>query len=60
MGKKNLPPAVQEWYAEIGRKNGKKLMEERGPEYFSRIASMRKKHGRQKPVEEVPLENENS
>jgi hypothetical protein len=48
---KNVPPEVSAFFREIGRKNGKKLLEERGPEYFRKIQSMRKTHGRQKKVE---------
>lgn len=47
MANKNVPPEVSAFFAELGRKNGKKLMEERGSDYFSKIASMRKTHGRQ-------------
>jgi len=41
--KKELPEEVRAFFAAIGKKNGKKLMEERGPEYFRKIASMRKR-----------------
>lgn len=51
--KRKVPPEVSAFFAEIGRENGKKLMEKHGPEYFSRIAGMRKTHGRQKKKEEV-------
>lgn len=46
--KKPIPNEVRTFFAEIGRKNGKKLFEERGSEYFSKIAGMRKLHGRQR------------
>lgn len=49
--KKDIPPQVREFFAEIGRKNGTKLFQERGSEYFRKIAGMRKTHGRQKPPE---------
>lgn len=50
--KKNVPPEVSAWFREIGRKSGRKILAERGPEYFSRIAKMRKTFGRQKKVDE--------
>ncbi len=43
----NVPPEVSTYFREIGRKSGKKLMEERGSEYFSKISKLRKTHGRQ-------------
>jgi hypothetical protein len=46
--KKELPDEVREFFADIGRRNGKKLYEQHGPEYFSKIASMRKNPGRKK------------
>lgn len=49
----NVSPEVSAFFAEIGRKNGKKLFEERGSEYFKAIAAKRKIHGRQKPKELV-------
>jgi hypothetical protein len=45
---KNTPPAVSEYFAEIGRRNGKELLRKHGPDYFKRISAMRKTHGRQK------------
>lgn len=51
--KLDLNPEVRAFFAEIGRKNGKALYAKHGPEYFRRIAAMRKTHGRQKPKEEV-------
>ena len=53
MNKKNLPPEVYEFFRGIGEKSGKKILKERGPEYFSKISKMRKVHGRQK-TEETP------
>lgn len=52
MSKKTLSPEVKAFFAEIGRKNGKALYAKHGPEYFKRIAAMRKTHGRQKPKED--------
>lgn len=48
MSKRTLSPEVREFFAEIGRKNGKELFRKHGSEYFRRIAGMRKRHGRQK------------
>jgi len=45
--KMDLDPSVRAFFAEIGRKNGKALFEKHGSEYFKRIASLRKTHGRQ-------------
>lgn len=47
-----MTPELREYYRELGKKRGKKLFEERGPEYFRKIAAMRKTHGRQKKKEE--------
>lgn len=47
--KRPVPPEVSEFFAEIGRKNGKALFEKRGSEYFKQLAARRKIHGRQKP-----------
>ena len=46
MSKMKLTPEVREFFAEIGRRNGEKLMQERGSEYFSKISKMRKRYGR--------------
>lgn len=46
--KKEVPPAVKAFFAEIGRKNGNALLAKHGKEYFKRISAMRKIHGRQK------------
>lgn len=54
--KRKVPSEVSAFFAEIGRKNGKKLMEERGSEYFKNISKMRKRFGRRKKVEETPKE----
>lgn len=56
--KLDLSPEVRSFFAEIGRKNGKKLYKERGSEYFKKIAAMRKTHGRQKakPEDETVTE----
>jgi len=53
--KKEVPESVREYFAAIGKKNGDKLFKERGSEYFSRIAAMRKNpFGKpRKVVEEV-------
>jgi hypothetical protein len=48
MDKKPLDPAVKDFFAEIGHRNGTKLFNERGSQYFKDIAAKRKKHGRQK------------
>ena len=45
---KNVPAEVSEYFRKIGKKSGKKLLEERGKEYFSKISKMRKTFGRQK------------
>ena len=47
---KNIPIEVSNYFKKIGSKSGKKLLAERGPEYFSRISKMRKTFGRQKKV----------
>lgn len=52
MSKKTLSPEIREFFAEIGRKNGKALYAKHGSEYFKRIAGMRKTHGKQKLKEE--------
>lgn len=53
MTNKNVPPEVSAFFREIGVRNGKKLFEDRGSEYFSKISKMRKTFGRQvKPVNE--------
>ena len=49
--KENVPPEVSKYFAKLGKKSGKKLFNERGPEYFSMISKKRKTHGRQKPKE---------
>lgn len=51
--KKYVDPKVSEYFRKIGSKSGKKLLAERGPEYFSRISKMRKVHGRQKKTYDV-------
>jgi hypothetical protein len=50
---KNIPPEVSDYFRKIGSKSGKKLLAERGPEYFSRISKMRRRFGRQKAVSPV-------
>jgi hypothetical protein len=47
MSNKNIPPEVSEYFRKLGEKSGKKLLAERGPEYFSRISKLRKTFGRQ-------------
>lgn len=51
--KRNISPEVREYFRQIGRKRGLALKEKYGSEYFRRIASMRKTHGRQKKEEVV-------
>lgn len=48
-----MSPEMKEYFRELGRIRGNKLKEERGSEYFRKIAAMRKTHGRQKKKEEV-------
>lgn len=49
--KTNVDPAVSAYFRKIGSNSGKKLLAERGPEYFSKISKMRKSFGRQKKVQ---------
>lgn len=42
----DINPEVRKFFAEIGRKNGKKLFAERGSQYFKDIAGKRKRFGR--------------
>lgn len=46
--KKNVPAEVSAFFSPIGKANGKKLFQDRGSEYFSKISRMRKTFGRQK------------
>ena len=58
MANKNTPPEVSAFFHDIGKRNGKKLFEERGSKYFSNISKMRKTFGRQKKnenQEETPI-----
>lgn len=41
--KKQLPDEVRAFFSAIGKKNGDKLMKERGSEYFKAIAAKRKR-----------------
>lgn len=50
---KDVSPEISEYFRKLGRKSGKKLMAERGSEYFSKISKLRKTFGRQKKVPEV-------
>jgi hypothetical protein len=49
--KKQTNQEIHDFFAEIGHRNGTKLLKERGPEYFRKISAMRKIHGKQKPKE---------
>jgi hypothetical protein len=49
--KQNIPQAVRDYFATIGRINGNKLKEKYGSDYFKRISAMRKNPGR-KPASE--------
>lgn len=51
--KKPVSPEVSAYFREIGRKRGLALKEKGGSEYFRKIASMRKTHGRQKKSEDI-------
>lgn len=46
MGKMKLTPEVRAYFAEIGRRNGLKLREKYGSDYFKKISRMRKRFGR--------------
>lgn len=46
MDKKEVPEEVKKYFAELGHKNGVKLRETRGREYFVNLASKRKRFGR--------------
>lgn len=41
--KKEIPEEVRQFFADMGRKSGNKLLKERGPEYFRALAAKRKK-----------------
>lgn len=41
--KKELPKEVKQFFADMGRKGGKKLFEERGSQYFKDLAAKRKR-----------------
>lgn len=41
----DLPEDVRKFFVEKGKKGGNKLLQDRGPEYFKKIAAMRKKKG---------------
>jgi hypothetical protein len=45
--KKNLSPEVRAFFAEIGHRNGTKLKQERGSEYFRAIRAQRKNYPKQ-------------
>ena len=47
MTSNTVPLEVSNYFSSLGRKSGKKLLKERGPEYFSKISKMRKTHGRE-------------
>lgn len=47
---------ISEFFAEIGRRNGTKLREERGSEYFREIRKKRKTYPKLKKEEEQPKE----
>jgi hypothetical protein len=50
MTKQGVPTEVSNYFKKIGSKSGKKLLAERGPEYFSKISRMRHSFSRQKKV----------
>jgi len=51
--KKPLNPEVRKYFQEIGRIRGNQLKEKYGSDYFKKIASMRKLHGREKPKPDI-------
>lgn len=46
MKKIELSDEVRAYFAEIGRRNGLKLKEKYGSDYFKKISRMRKRYGR--------------
>lgn len=53
--KKKIPKEVSKFFAEIGRRNGRKLMEKYGSDYFRNIARKRRTFGRQRKPQ--PIDN---
>lgn len=47
---KPISPELSEYFSNLGKKGGQKLFQERGREYYQKIAAMRKKPGRKKEV----------
>lgn len=57
--KKQLSPEVKAFFSEIGHRNGTKLMQERGPEYFREIRKKRKTYPKLKKTEETEQSESN-